>query len=238
MDVVVTCSDKYLWALKPFSILFNKYWSHDQRVIVAGYKFPDFDLPRNFMFYSISSEQYPKEKWVDGMQQFLDVYRSPYFVLLLEDYWLTRKADVEGVHYMMEYMQTRPNILRVDLTADRLYAGGVKQVDYYHRFDIIEAPRSEYQMSLQAGIWNRELLLKVFDNLPAHMHSAWDVEIEGTIYVNRIHPDMRVVGTRQYPVRYANGMNNASGKRVFFDGMNQDDITLINDTIPSEYKQE
>lgn len=234
-DVIVSVSDKYLWALQPFALLFNKYWGSNQRVIVAGYSVPQFKLPDNFLFYSIATEQYPKEKWADGLRDFLNVYQYPYFTLLLEDYWLSRKVDVEAIHDLTDYMDGRGNVLRMDLTGDRLYAGGMRQIGYHTRFDLVEAVGSQYQMSLQAGIWNRELLLGVLDNLPQDRHSAWDVELEGTTIINRMPSRFRVIGTRQWPVMYANGMNNAAGKKVFFDRLSEDDVALIRDTIPSEY---
>jgi hypothetical protein len=52
-------------------------------------------------------------------------------------------------------------------------------------------------MSLQAALWNRRLFL---DLISPDM-SPWDVEAH-------INPPegYRVIGTRQYPVRYANGL--------------------------------
>jgi hypothetical protein len=52
-------------------------------------------------------------------------------------------------------------------------------------------------MSTQAGIWNRELLLKLLK----HNKTAWEVEIQ-----TQVPPEMRILGTRQYPIRYANGI--------------------------------
>lgn len=239
MDVVVTVSDKYLWALKPFAYLFNKYWQLPdgamQKVWVAGYKRPDYELPPNFTFHQIYPVGYPKEKWVDGFVEFMDaVPLSQNFVLLLEDYWLSRKADVGGAFVLANYMEMFPNILRVDLTADRLYAGGARDVGTFDRFDLIEAPGSQYQMSMQAGIWNKGLLKEVFRQLGEHQHSAWDVELEGTSIVNRNAYDMRVIGTRQNLVRYCNGMNNDRQNRVNFSGLSQSDSEYLRDLVPQE----
>ncbi len=233
VDVIVSVSDKYLWSLKPFSYLFNKYWSSFQRVIVAGYSLPDFKLPDNFSFYTIAQPQYEKERWADGLMQFFDVYQHPYFVLMLEDYWLSREVDVAGISKLVEYMELHQDVLRMDLTADRLYAGGMRQVDYWKNFDIIEAEQSQYQMSLQCGLWNRELFMKVLKALPKGMHSAWDVELEGTNIINNNY--IRVLGTRQWPVRYQNGMNNASGKQVFTSELNPSDASITKLMIPGDY---
>jgi hypothetical protein len=47
---------------------------------------------------------------------------------------------------------------------------------------------------------------------------------------------MQVRGTLQCPVRYANALNNASGKKVFYDNLIPDDVAYIRDTIPEDYK--
>lgn len=228
--VVVSVSDKYLWALQPFSELFNKYWGVDYRVYIAGYSVPMFQLPANFEFFQINTECYPKERWVDGIWKFLEKYYFEKFVLLLEDYWLCRKVDTAGIEHLSSYMDLHDNLLRMDLTADRQYAGGMKDIAYYEHFDIIEAYGSQYQMSLQAGIWDTRHFMTILNQLPPHMHSAWDVEIDGTSLVNV--SSLRVFGTRQNPVRYVNGLNNAvSG--VNLSGFKREDIEIVEKYIPS-----
>lgn len=207
LQVLVSVSDKYLWALAPFAHLFNKYWSPNTKVTVAGYSLPYFDLPANFRYHSIAIPCYPKARWVDGFLKFLYQYDQDYFVLMLEDYWTCRKVNVEAVERLSDYMFVRSDCLRIDLTSDRLYAGGMKDIGYFAEFDIVEAAGSPYQMSLQAGIWNKRLMIEVLEKLEPDKHSAWDVELEGTGIVNS--NNFHVVGTRQNPVRYINGMNNS-----------------------------
>jgi hypothetical protein len=236
IDVIVSVSDKYSWALLPFAYLFNKYWSPNQRVIVAGYTPPNAELPDNFYFHSIAQPQYGKEKWCDGLVEFLEIYDRSHFVLLLEDYWLCRPVDLRVIDLAYQYMLEHPEVLRFDLTADRLYANGVQDIGYYGYLDLISAPKSAYEMSLQAGIWNKQLLLDIIVSLPENRHSAWDLEIDGTTVVNHFSDTIKVVGTRQLPVRYANGMNNAMSNKVFYDRLIQEDIAEIKPMIPEDYK--
>ncbi|GAG13851.1 unnamed protein product, partial [marine sediment metagenome] len=163
IPVVVSTCDKYLWALRPFSYLFNRYWSTGQRVIVVGYARPDFDLPPNFSFYSINSQSYPAKKWSSGMMEFFRTGLAPeLFVWLLEDYWLCRTVDVTGVATLADYVAMHPGVLRLDLTTDRLYNGDMFDVEAFGHYDIIETPaESPYQMSLQAGIWRKSHLLRI-----------------------------------------------------------------------------
>jgi hypothetical protein len=202
--IVITCN-KYQWLCQPFAYLFNRYWSELQPVVVAGFSQPNFHLPPNFSYHQIDRDDYPANLWSDGMIKLLKEIPDSHFVLLLEDYLLCRTVDHEAVRGCHEYILNQPDILRIDLTADRLYAGGMKDVESCGRLDIIETPSdTPYQFSTQAGIWNRQKLLDIL--IPGK--SAWETELYTPI------PDtLRVLGTRQYPVRYVNAMNNGKLKR-------------------------
>jgi hypothetical protein len=217
MRIVVPVYNKRHWALQPFSILFNKYWGDD--VDVMCYSVPSFSLPKNFNIVSVDPYDFPRDKWVDGLLIYLNSIEDSAVTILLEDYWLIRPVDVYGVHTLSGIV--KDDVLRIDLTADRLYAGGMKDVGYVKHYDIIEAAGSQYQMSLQAGVWNRELLIKILEELPKNMHSAWDVELVGTSIVNA--NNYRVFGTRQNLVRYINGANDALGVQTNFSGATEED---------------
>lgn len=234
VKVVVACSDRYIWALNPFAVQFNRHYSSLQPVIVAGYTYPNFTLPENFYFRSIRQPQYPKHQWVDGMLEFLHWFPDNIFVLMLEDYWLSRTVDNTGINSLADYMMLNQDILRIDLTTDRLYSGGMRDVGSWGHYDLIEAPGSQYQMSLQAGIWNKNLFVYVLQNLSQDKHSAWDVELEGTSYVNQ--STMRVLGTRQYPMRYVNGVNNSTGLNKTLEGLSGEDRLEVLSLIPESVR--
>jgi len=218
MKVIVTTCDKYLWAIRPFAYLFNTYWSELQEVIVVGFKPPKFKLPPNFEFFSLGPSEYPANRWSNQVIDFLRQFPDSHFVWLLEDYWLNRRADNSGISTLHEYMQLHPEVLRIDLTTDRLYNGQMFEVESYGHYDIIETPRgSPYQMSVQAAIWNRKLLLALL----RPNTSPWDVEM-----YTQPPASMRVLGTRQWPLRYAN---------VFKGGEPGKALNL--DKIPAEHRK-
>ena len=90
-------------------------------------------------------------------------------------------------------------------------------------------------MSLQAGIWNRELLIEILEALPKDKHSAWDVELEGTTIVN--NNNYKVFGTRQNLVRYINGANDANGVQTNFSGATAEDIEIMQKYIKLQEKK-
>lgn len=228
LNVIVEVSDGYLWALRPFIYLFNMYWSELQHVTVVGYRSPNFKLPPNFSFFSISPMNYPPEKWSDGMIAFLNTIHDRHIVFLLNDYWLCRTADVRGISSCHDYLMNKPEVLRFDLTDDRLYAGSMFDVESWGSYDIIETKSgTPYQMSLQAAIWNREKLLEIL--IPGK--SAWETEIH-------LSPpeEMRVLGTRQLLLRYANGVLKGKLDLGQIDKIPQPHRNHILEMIPEEIK--
>lgn len=205
MRVIVPCCDKYLWALRPFAYLFNTYWSELQPVLVAGYTPPRFDLPRNFEFYSISHPDPGPATWSNGVAQALRSIDDPFFVLMLEDYWLNRAVDCSAVASLDHYLSIHQDVLRVDLTGDRLYSGRAFDVGAWGHLDMIETPiDTQYQLSLQACVVNREHMLSV---LRPGM-SPWEFELQDQ---PKALGSLRIHGTRQMPVKYTNGIGSGHG---------------------------
>lgn len=209
MTIPVYCftSDKYNWSLEIFSYLYMKYWGWP--ITFVGYTKPEFELPGDF--YSIGNfADYPADKWSNGVLKFIRESAAPYFVFMLEDYWINRQVDTQALEWLHEYAIAHPRIARVDITTDRLYGANLQEVEPLRRLDIIEnIPAAPYHLSLQAGIWSRDAFLKyVFDN-----ESAWEVEIKGTSRM--INDGARVVGTRNFPLRYLIGIQQG---KVAMDG--------------------
>ena len=115
-----------------------------------------------------------------------------------------------ALELLHEYATIHSEIARVDITTDRLYGANLAEVEPLEFLDIIEnRPPAPYHLSLQAGIWKRDAFLKYV--LPNE--SAWQVEIAGS---NRMIGDgARVIGTRNFPLRYLIGIQQG---KVALDG--------------------
>ena len=150
LKVIVTTHDKFMWALRPFAYLFNTYWSANQPVTALVETHPDFRMPGNFSFHAVDvdSEKWPKDKWSNGLIKYLNGIPEQFILILLEDYWLNRTVDIRGVNTLHEYMTIHRNILRIDLTMDRLFANGPKypnddpEYDHYGHYDLLSRPGS------------------------------------------------------------------------------------------------
>lgn len=204
MRIAVLTCDKYLWAARVCAHLLGKYWSPTLPVDLVAFSHPGWSLPASWRYCSMGrQEDYPAQKWSNAVIQYLRSIDDDLVLLLLEDYWLCRKVDTEAIQMLETYMSFNGrNVARMDLTTDRLYAKGSVDVGPWDRLDLIRGhPDAEYQISLQAGIWNRGLLLGLLrpDETP------WEFEISGSTRL-RQRPDLQILGTRQSPLRYVIGI--------------------------------
>ena len=147
VPVIIMTSDKYLPALRPFAYLAQEYWSRSKKFTIAGFTEPDFVLPANFEFISIGDfASYPVDKWSDALiKVMIDYVDEDLFILMLEDYWITRRVSHEAISLAATYMERHPEILKFDLCGDRLYAKDADlNFDSFGFLDIIKSVTSKY----------------------------------------------------------------------------------------------
>lgn len=201
MKVVIFTSDKGNWALKGFFHQWEKYAKGPAampwyELEVAGFSRPA-ELPKEVAFYSIGRfEDYPVERWSDAVMEYLQKLPDELFILMLEDYWLTRPIYHQAVSDAWEFMVTHPNVIRFDLTTDRMYSHNVRWAGAFMHLDLCRA-KGDYSMSFQAGIFRRSLLL---ENLQKH-ETPWEAELSGSHRLNDRH-DIQVYGSYQWPLGY------------------------------------
>lgn len=191
--LVYTC-DAYSWCLKPFLYLLDTYFSTEQLLIIGGCK-PIFEVT-NVRWLDVESRT--KERWSDGLIDCLNQMNEDIFIWTLEDFWLCRSVNLAAISSLAEYMSMHPDILRMDLTADRLHSGAAVDVDSWGHCDIISTEwGTPYNLSTQMGLWSRKHLL----GLLKQELSPWDFELQDIKL-----PSLRIMGTRNAPVRYINGV--------------------------------
>lgn len=203
--VVVSTSDKYLWCLKPFSYLFNTYWSSLQPVVIAGYTKPDFDLPPNFEFHSIDDHNYPAAEWTNGLTKFFNWFTDDHFVWFLEDFWLRRTVNHSAIGILHDYARAHSEVYRIDLGTDRLFTHDNRYVPEYERYGNLNLIKSNpdwgYHHSTQCGLFRRDKFIKLLQP----NWTPWQFELAGGALLAE-HPDWLVLGTRQIPVDYVHAM--------------------------------
>lgn len=232
MRIFVLTSDNYSQSVLPFSYLFNKYFSPELEVIVAGYdRFPE-GLPSNFRLHSIGSQvDYPVGKWSNGLIKLLHDFTDEVFLLLLEDYWLVRTVHFREVLMLYDYMLQFKYVLKMDMITDRRFAGGVQPYGHCGHIPLVKSDyNSAYHLSLMGGFWNRELLLKVL--IPDE--SPWDVELEGTSRLAQFGDSMLVLGTetwdsnpRTCPIKHTLAYRGGDSSKLLLDEIAQEDVEAL-----------
>jgi len=135
--VVYTCNE-YADILPGFSYLFNTFWSSLQPVAYAGCK--QMDLPANFEWHNVESRV--AARWSDGLIEFLSMLNDDIICWMLEDYYLCRTCDNSLIDSLADFMRMQDDILKIDLTGDRLHSGAAVDVGYWGHADIITTHHS------------------------------------------------------------------------------------------------
>lgn len=202
-------------ALRGFSYFWNLYANKlsGYPIDVMGYTPPSFPLPSNYSFRSIGKfSDFPSPRWSDGFHYMLQMSQDPIVLVVLEDYWQLRPIDTLAILLFEELMLADESILRFDLSSDRLYAEGARDYRSLAHYDVIETDHSvPYGISLQAGLWRRDLLKQIV----VPNESAWEFEMVGGERL-KLHPDWKILGSRQVPMKYLISVQ--SGKLVLDGG--------------------
>lgn len=205
LRVLVTTCDKHLWLLPGFAYLFNKYWSPKQEVVVGCFAKPKDKLPDNFTIHQIQKENIPVERRSDGLIKFFRQLDDEYFVWMLEDFWMVDYVDIDGIELLLNWMKTRPDVLRVDLTADRYVdnkRGSFQDAGKLGHLDLILSNRgNKYLWSHQGALWNKYIMLRFMRHGEGVKHKA--IEILCTRRLNSALNAPKVFGTKNWPLKYS-----------------------------------
>ena len=113
LNIYITTSNKYLHVLKPFSYLFNKFWSDTQKVTILGYEKPQFKLPKNFEFVTLG-EQKGIEYWSEDLQSFFSSIDDKYFIYSMEDHFILDYVNFNILDNLKKHLNE--NVGRVGLS--------------------------------------------------------------------------------------------------------------------------
>ncbi len=163
--LVVSC-DSYSDLWRPFFTLLWRHWPDCPFPVYLGTNSAEYQDER------VSSLNVgPDESWSKNLRYFLNQMDSKYVLLLLEDFFLTKRVATDAVVEHLKILDTLGG------TVMRLYPNpppeaqlkGVPGVGIIHR-------RAKFRVSAQGAIWNRaDLLALIRDE-----ESPWDFELRGS----------------------------------------------------------
>lgn len=207
MQTVILSSDKGLACVPGMLYQWFKY-NGFQTIQVAGFTPPPvlgIDIGETPFLSLGNFTDYPAWRWSNGLWTLLErlpANEDDLVIILMEDYWMTRDINVTAVSIAADYMRYHKDILRMDLTSDRLYGGNIiADLGSFGTVDFFESGASQYQISLQASIWRKSLLRQII----IADESPWGFELQGTERWMKdpfFKKGFRIVGTRQWPMRY------------------------------------
>ena len=171
MKFYVSTADKYVHLVKPFSFLFNKFWSEEQEVVVLGYQTPNFELPDNFSFVSMGKSENNPSEWSNGLIDYFSNIDDEWFMYATEDMFVVHPVDFEALEKLKGYTKGQ-RVGRIGLTNDVCRKSCFNVTD-----NVVEMTQdSQYRISCITSMWNREYMLK---HLKRNM-TPWEFEVNGT----------------------------------------------------------
>lgn len=216
IQTIIMTSDRPPHPLRGFIHQWQKYYPTGNQVnVICGFTKPSYTLPDNFRFISMGKqEDYPPDRWSERLNIILNDVADDVFMLMLDDYWLTRPVDAQALRMLYDYMHQFTNVIKLDLTDERLYAdAGNKYLWGYNTYntvgylDLIKSdPGSPYHLSLWGGMWRNSLLRRFL--IPNE--TAQQIELQGTSRLATVGDEILVLGTRQCPLRHINAIQGRS----------------------------
>tara|TARA_R110000765_G_scaffold83298_2_gene161961 strand:- start:522 stop:1322 length:801 start_codon:yes stop_codon:yes gene_type:complete len=169
---IPTCNS-YLFLVKPYTFLFNKFWNRPQKVVYLGYDKPKCDLPDNFDFITIGNDDDLKN-WSSDLINFFSSIDDDHFLFSCDDILLVDYTNFEVYDKLLKYLDN-PRVGRINVSRDTVNRPH-KHFDTNEDLTIIEAKQSaDYRVSMALSIWRRDYFLK---NLKVGM-TPWEFEGQG-----------------------------------------------------------
>jgi hypothetical protein len=176
LKIYIPTCDNYLWLIKPFMFLFNKFWDDTTEVVYLGYNPPNFKLPKNCTFISLGKDDNLKY-YSDDLRNYFMSIDDEYVITCVDDNFLVDYVNVNLYNTIIKYLDVNKKVGRVSLTRD-LVTRPHYYLDTIDGIDIVSASdEAEYRVSVAWSIYKRDFLIELYKS----GRTPWTLEKEGTI---------------------------------------------------------
>lgn len=175
--ILINSCDSFEDCWNPFFKLFSTYWKAPVQEIFLNtelktYKFPGLNIQSSQV--NLSNPDL-KLTWSECLIDALKKINTPLILYMQEDYFIEQPVDVPLINEMAQLMYDNSVIKYIGLTR----IGSYPPFFNYEKDPrlVVVSKNSRYRISLQAGLWRKDILL-------AYLRSdenAWMFEIFGTI---------------------------------------------------------
>lgn len=174
MTVLVSSCDKYADVLPAFHAAFEKYWPDCEYDIQLVTESPVGDALENFFSTIHACGQ--STPWTVRLQMALQRIKSPYIMLILDDFFLNDLfTNEQAEHYLSIVKKHNAGSLRLTPSPKPQKKINAEYGEY---------PKGEaYRVCAQAAIWNRQYLERLLQELgPSEL---WGFERNGSFLSER-----------------------------------------------------
>jgi hypothetical protein len=174
LKVYLSTCNNYLFLVKPFTFLWNKFWQRSQEVVYLGYDKPEHSLQENFDFISVGPDD-GLENWAKDLIKFFNSIDDEYFIFTYDDGLLVDQTNFGVYDKLLKYLDN-PKVGRICLTRDTT-SRPHRLFDKSDGLTVIEAnAESDYRISFSPSIWRKEYFLKYLEKGMNH----WTFESVGS----------------------------------------------------------
>ena len=194
--IIMPLCDETLYTLKMSSYLFDKYWPSHTKIDVIGFKKPDFCISEKMNFISIAERQKGgSHGWSKYILEHIQGIEDERIIMTLEDFFPIKSPDLDMITKIVKLMESNDKIGRFDVTYDSYAEGDHTLIRDIGEISIIKKQRySQYRISTQPAIWNKNFLIKILQQTT----SPWDFEINGSKISNGLDYEVLAIGDKTF----------------------------------------
>jgi hypothetical protein len=169
--LIVHACDRYQLLYKGFEYFFKKFWPE-----IDGIRLYFLTEEADYQWDRYINIKTGKGEWSDRLRIGLEKLTEPYIIYMQEDMWLNKPVNAETLDGILNYVIRHKPIL-LKLHSSEVYKTKPSDILISGlRIAEIDNKISNYLMSHQISIWNREFLISQLQ----HKEHPWRHERKGT----------------------------------------------------------
>ncbi|RYD59379.1 MAG: hypothetical protein EOP56_00510 [Sphingobacteriales bacterium] len=180
--IVVHACDRYELLYQGFAEFFTQRWPLDTRI--SGYYF--LTEEKDYVNAPFKNIKTGRGEWSDRLKRGLEQIPESYILYLQEDMWLDKDVPAEAINGVIDFtLEKQPLLFKLNssevyktLPTDRFIS------DF--RLAKLDNQKSEYLMSHQASVWNKDFLMAQLEPC----EHPWRNERKGTKRLRKLNPDI------------------------------------------------
>jgi len=179
LSIVVGSCDKYSFLWDKFTKRFNEYWNLD--IELKKYLISETIEFSGDTFETLKCKEV---SYTECLKKSLEEIKTKYILWLQDDYFMVKKLPEQIILDSYELISNNENIIRVGIQPNSKYYTTTK-----HNKNFLKLSKnSQYTISMQSSIWDREKLLSFLNDSPNE--NPWQFEINGSQRLNKIKYDV------------------------------------------------